>query len=169
MPTKNPRLLVTLEPATDAVLRRVSALTGSSRSSIARDLLSEGRPVLERLALTLEAAERIKSEIGSEAFDGMRRAQSRIESSVGLALDLFDDATGDLVNLAERVGERRRRRRSSSVLTRSGGDVGGAPTPLSNRGVRSEHKTGKKAAATRVYTKSVRAKSKPEKTGKKGA
>ena len=56
MPTSNPRITITLQPAVSAILKRVSDLTGDSQSSVVASLLEQSMPVFERLVQVLEAA-----------------------------------------------------------------------------------------------------------------
>lgn len=143
-------------------------MTGTSQGGFIREVLRESRPVLERMAVTLEAAVKLRAGAATEAAENMRRAQQEIEQSVGVALDLFDEHTGSLIDLAEKVGERRRRRRRGSASARPGDGGGDALTPLSNRGVRNDHGLGGKPITVRVLVDSSRAKLEHKKRAKKG-
>ncbi|MBI5201682.1 MAG: antitoxin, RHH family protein [Elusimicrobia bacterium] len=61
MATKNPRLLVTLEPALYAKVRSVSKTNGTTLSMAARDLIREACEDIEDLGLSLLADKRMKS------------------------------------------------------------------------------------------------------------
>lgn len=155
MPTPNPRITITLEPSTAAQLRRMSTLTGNSQSAMVSELLTQSAPVFDRLIKVLEAAVTAEAEAKEQAVASLERAQQKLEQQLGLALDVFEEGARPLLERAEKV--KRRARRS---------DAGGAPlagipperkraristsTPLSNRGVRSDPKTGKKPATARV-------------------
>lgn len=56
MATMKRRLLVTLEPEIDLVLRRLSVVRGRPQSALVRELLDAARPGLERAAELLEEA-----------------------------------------------------------------------------------------------------------------
>ena len=61
MPTKNPRLTITLNPALSVQIREISRLTGNSQSSVISVLLDGSHAVFDRIIAVLLAAE---SEIG---------------------------------------------------------------------------------------------------------
>lgn len=137
MPTANPRLTVTLKPSTFAQLREVSRLTGNSQSALIGDILEQAEPVFSRLIQVLSAAEFAKQELRDRTASDLERAQARLEKQMGLVLGEFNDITGDLLADAEQV---RRRARRAPPAPASAGAVGvrrAAPTPPSNRGVRS--------------------------------
>ena len=137
MPAINPRITITLEPSTAAQLRRMSALTGNSQSSMISELLAQSSPVFDRLIAVLEAAEVAKTAAREDAAEKLKAAQSKIENQLGLMLDWMDDSSRPLLEHAEKVKRRTRRQAQEQPGT---GDraTGGAcaPTTLSNRGVR---------------------------------
>jgi predicted DNA-binding protein len=59
--TKNPRLIVTLEPELYAKIKSVSKKNGTTLSMAARDLIREACEDIEDLGLSLLADKRIKS------------------------------------------------------------------------------------------------------------
>ncbi len=61
MPTKNPRLIVTLEPGLYAKVKSISKANGTTLSMAARDLIREGCEDIEDLGLSALADKRIKS------------------------------------------------------------------------------------------------------------
>ena len=61
MATKNPRLLVTLEPALYAKVKSLSKTNGTTLSMAARKLIREGVEEIEDLGLTVLADRREKS------------------------------------------------------------------------------------------------------------
>ncbi len=133
MPTKNPRLTVTLQPGTSAQLAELSRLTGDSQSAIIADILEKSSPVFDRVIKVLSAAEQAKAELKGRMAADLEQAQAKIESQLGLALDGFDAYTGSLLEEVEAV--RRRARRSVSAVPGAGRRA--RSTPPSNRGVRS--------------------------------
>ena len=151
MPTKNPRLTITLEPTLSAQLRRLSELTGNSQGKLIAELLEGSSQTFAKLIMVLEAAEAAKESFKGAAGDDLREAHGRLESQLGLMLETFDGATAPLLEEAERVqrrgrkavpggGQARAARRQSppSVPVLSP-----ASTPISNRGVRSTRKNTK--------------------------
>lgn len=145
MPAKNPRLTITLKPELSAQLRKLSALTGNSQSSLIADLLEGSGPVFDRLIQVLTAAEEAKQSMRGKLTTDMGEAQSQLEGQLGLVLETFEGATGSLLAEMESIKRRARRGR--------GAGTAGAPskrsTPPSNRGVRSTDQTSKKPTATR--------------------
>ena len=137
MPTANPRLTITLEPAIAACLRRLSEVTGNSQSKLIAELLEGSVPVFERVIATIEAAKSASDEIRGKLASDMQAAQSRVETQLGFALDEFDGATAPLLDAAEAV--KRRARQGTGARARSAGRpaTAGPSTPMSNRGVRS--------------------------------
>jgi hypothetical protein len=136
MTTANPRITVTLQPEVHAVLRRLSQLTKNSQSAIVGDLLMESLPVFERMAEVLDAAEQLRLQglkASDEVKDALARAQGRIETQLGLAMDDMEAGGLPLLKEAEKVRRRGAAagKRSAAAAPRSGA------TPLSNRGVRS--------------------------------
>ena len=149
MPTSNPRITITLPPATHAQLRRLSELTDQSQSSLVSEILEASAPVFERTIRVLEAANDARAEMKGRMASDLATAQAKLEKQLGLQLDTFDEFTGHLLDEVEAV---RRRARRGSAIGRAdapaAGKTGGA-TPLSNRGVRSTPKKGKKPTGTR--------------------
>lgn len=147
MPTKNPRLTVTLQPGTSAQLAELSRLTGDSQSAIIADILEKSAPVFERVIRVLAAAEEAKAELKGRMASDLDKAQDKIERQLGLALEGLDQYTGSLLDEVEAV--RRRARRVPPG--QPGGGTSGArrarSTPPSNRGVRSTANPLKKAKA----------------------
>ena len=161
MATKNPRLSITLEPVSALQLQRLSELTGSSQSKLVGEILEQSKPVFERLIVVLEAAEQAKKSVSEATAQRMKDAQQQVEQQLGLVMGGWDELTGSLLDELEGVKRRSRKRLSGPARDTIGGAesagkgapvTGGrapartAPTPLSNRGVRSTHKATKKIA-----------------------
>jgi len=158
--TKNPRLTITLQPRLAAQLRRLSELTGNSQSALISELLDGSTAVFDRIIQVLEAAESAKLSMKGKTAADMERAQAAMEGQLGLALEVFNDATGSLLDEAEAVKRRARRGAARDAKAPSRGAPGAALTPISNRGVRYDPKATKIIATT---SKPVR-----EKSGKQG-
>lgn len=151
MPTKNPRLTITLQPSTAAQLVELSRLTGNSQSALIGELLESSGPIFDRMILVLSAAEQAKTELKDRVASDLATSQSRIEQQLGLVLQELDFATGDLLADVESVKRRAARPgRGEAGPARTG--RGARLTPPSNRGVRSDPKTRKNATATTGYT-----------------
>lgn len=152
MPAINPRLTITLDPAVAVSLRRLSEVTGNSQSKLISDLLEGSVPVFERVIATIEAANAASAEMRGRLASDMDKAQSRVEKHLGLVLDEFDQAAAPLTAPVDGVKRRARKKSAGRV------DVGGttpvrtpearsvdvSPTPISNRGVRSNAKAPRK-------------------------
>lgn len=115
MPATNPRISVTLKPSLDAMLKRMSDATGQSRSAIVGELLEQAEPVLARMVAVIEAARTATDEARGRLVANLADAQGKLEAHLGLAQDLFDESTSDLVGEAEQVG--RRKSKGAQVAT----------------------------------------------------
>lgn len=148
MPTKNPRLTITLQPAVSAQLAELSRLTGDSQSAIIADMLEKSAPVFDRVIKVLSAAEVAKAELKERMASDLDKAQTKIERQLGLALEGFDQYTGSLLAGVETVTRRRRATVGAEASAAPAGVRRKGATPPSNRGVR--YMTGK----TKVNKKS---------------
>jgi hypothetical protein len=68
MPTLKPRVQVTLEPQTHAVIERLAELQGRTRGAVIADLLDSITPVMARTVALLEAA----ASAPQQVKDGLR-------------------------------------------------------------------------------------------------
>ena len=150
MSTTKPRITITLEPVTALQLKRISELTGNSQSAMVSEVLEQAVPVFDRLIKVLEAAELAKQSAAAaqrsvkvQSIGNLDAAQRRIERQMGLVLDDFDESTAPLLAELEEV---QRRARKGVPRAGKGAALAAAPTPLSNRGVRSTQKLVKKIA-----------------------
>lgn len=146
MPAKNPRVSITLQPVLVAQLRRLSELTGNSQSALVGELLEGSEAVFARLIRVLEAANDARDAVRENLVRDLDNAQGTMERQLGLALDLVDHHA-PLIEMAERVQRRAGRAKPQAARARPSR---GVATPLSNRGVRSDRKTGKKPIGTRT-------------------
>lgn len=145
MPAKNPRLTITLSPSLGAVLKRLSHLSGNSQSGLISELLDGSVPVFERLITVLEAAHAAKAELRQSMVAELDAAQTKLESQLGLALEIMDTSFKPILE----VGEAVQRRAAGAGGPRSRGGLAPAArlaTPPSNRGVRSNTKPTKTSA-----------------------
>lgn len=137
MTTKNPRLTITLKPATSAQLVALSRLTGQSQSSLIAEILESSSPVFDRMIQVLEAATQAKQELKHRMASDLEGAQGRLEQQLGIVMNDFDAFTGDLLEDAEGVSRRARRSTPIEGLHSASGERRARSTPPSNRGVRS--------------------------------
>jgi len=99
----------------------------------------------------LEAAERAKEAVRTTSSERLAAAQSQIEGQLGLVWTQFDELTGSVLADVEN-GEGRRPvdakaiDQSQTGQGSAGSTPRGAPTPISNRGVRSLTNTVKKTS-----------------------
>ena len=114
MPTNNPRITITLEPATYARLRRLSELTDQSLSAIVSEILDGSAQVFDRTITVLEAAKSATEEMREKTAADLAAAQTKLEQQLGLSLEVFDGYTESLLEDAEAV--RRRARRGGPAL-----------------------------------------------------
>ena len=85
MPTKNPRLTITLNPELAAQLRRLSQLTGSSQGALIGELLEGSSDVFVKIIATLEAAQKAAVSMRGQLVTDMAAAQERIEDAIGFS------------------------------------------------------------------------------------
>lgn len=133
MPTKNPRISVTLTPELAAILERLSGLTGNSKSAMVAELLETAVPVFHRMSEVLEAAETLKGHALSakdQIIEGLDRAQGRIEEQLGLSLEQLDDGFRPLLEAAEKVSRRGARAGGSRSAGGAASGPKGRSTPV---------------------------------------
>lgn len=140
MATKNPRLTFTLTPTLAAQFRRLSELTGQSQAGIISELLEGNEVVFAKLIKMLEAAKSAKGDMVAQFSSDLQTAQGQMERQLGLTLDAIEVSSQSLLVDAEKV----KRRKGKTPSEASPVPI---PTPLSNRGVRSAQKQGKKGVA----------------------
>lgn len=78
MPTINPRVNVTLKPHQYELLTRLGRAQGRSRSAILLELLELVFPVLERVVVAIEGAQKAQD----MARDGLRESVERAEQAI---------------------------------------------------------------------------------------
>ncbi|WP_205902867.1 hypothetical protein, partial [Salmonella enterica] len=96
MPTKNPRLTMTLSPETAAQLRRLSELTGNSQASLVSELLEGQKFTFDRVILALEEASSVRSNMVRSLAEDMEKSQRVLEDQLGLSLGDVDTVTAPL-------------------------------------------------------------------------
>jgi hypothetical protein len=106
MPATNPRISITVVPSVDAVLSRLSSLTGQSKSSFIAEILESSMPVLERMVVVLDAAQTAKDTLKSQTVRDMEAAESRLQEMLGITMDIFDETSAPILKEAERIKRR---------------------------------------------------------------
>lgn len=168
MATK-PRLSITLTPSLAVKLDRLCELTGESKSGTVAEILEQAEPVFDRMIQVLEAAETAREAFSASLVSGLEDSQSAIEQQLGLILDHFDKGAAPILEMAEKVSRRARGRAHSEGSQQARGTAPGAsPTPLSNRGVRSDLEEGKRKRKSKACGVSVLESGNAEKSRKKG-
>lgn len=144
MPTNNPRLTITLQPTLSAQLRTLSGLTGNSQSALIADLLEGSSPIFDRMITVLQAAEDAKLSMRGSVGADLKSASDQLEKQLGLTLEAIDRvAERPMLEVMEKVQRRARRTAPDGAHSAPAGTgaaaVGTKRTPISNRGVRSDH------------------------------
>jgi hypothetical protein len=151
MPTKNPRITITLTPAVAAVLREMSKLAGNSQSAIVGELLETSLPVFERVVQVMKAAVTIQEGAKAEIASGLERAQVKLEDQMGLMLGDMDDAVRPLLERAEKLTRRGGRAGDARSRAPAGAPARKALTPVPvTRG--SGSPTGQPKGSGKVYS-----------------
>lgn len=127
MPTKNPRLTMTLTPTIAAQLRRLSELTGSSQASLISELLEGQEMVFDRVIHALEAAKLVKEEMKSSLRADLDRSQQVIEAQLGLVLESLDNAASPLLKEAEKIRRRKGRAPAAGMQAKRSHVAGARP------------------------------------------
>jgi hypothetical protein len=94
MPTRNPRVNVTLPQHHFEVITRLAQLQGRSRSAVIAELLDAAIPVLERVVVVGESAVRAQVVAREELRDSFASAEAAILPHVTAAMDQLDMLLG---------------------------------------------------------------------------
>ena len=117
MATKNPRVSVMLKPSSNAILDRLCAVSGQSKSGLIAEFLEDTcMPMFERMVIVLEAANTVTDEAKAAARQGFQDAEDKLMEVAGLTSDMFDSAARPILQEAERI----KRRASTSRVARAG-------------------------------------------------
>ena len=110
MPSRNPRVNVTLTMQQYDLVSRLAKSQGRSRSAVLLELLETVTPVLQRVVVITEAAQRVQA----QAKEGFRESAERAEAAI---LPQVTEAMGQFDLLVE---DRPQFRRFSAGLGRHG-------------------------------------------------
>lgn len=100
MPTAKPRLMITLEPDRYELLKRMAASQGASMASIVVDLVETVAPVLERVLVAVETAQKAHSDVR----DNLRRVAEEAEKATIPHLHAAMGQLDTLVSSIEQAG-----------------------------------------------------------------
>jgi uncharacterized protein (DUF1778 family) len=89
MGTTKPRITITLDEELHAVLRSISAISGKPMSSFVSELLSEVRPMLDRMAKTFAAIKQVEASERTRFVGALDDAQAAAEPAVREAAAQF--------------------------------------------------------------------------------
>lgn len=143
MPTKNPRVNVTLSPSLDSLVTTLAGYERVSKSMVLRELLEASEPALRSVVALMEAAKGASAKARTDLANDLEQSIKAAHSVAHLALSVASNHTRDMVAEAESIRGRR-----PSRATRSAAGPAVAPgtvrkqkqpkrPPLSNRGVKS--------------------------------
>ena len=90
MPTIKPRIKLTLEQPRYDLLKRLAALQGASMSSLVTDILEEFYPVMERIAVVLEAAQQAQETSKQGLREAVAQAEAQLIPLAKATLSQFD-------------------------------------------------------------------------------
>jgi hypothetical protein len=142
MPTINPRVNVTLKPNQYELLTRLGRAQGRSRSAILLELLELVFPVLERVVVAVEGAQKAQDMARDGIRESVERAEQAILPHVAAAMGQLDAFVDQVVGLSsadretserppaggpEAAGGRRSRPRNPRPVTRGSPRGGKAP------------------------------------------
>lgn len=97
MPTLKPRVQVTLEPSTHAVIERLALLQGRTRGSVIAELLDSIAPSLGRTVALMEAALEAPNDVkrGLRAMvEGIHQEVLEVSGDASMQLDILLDQLG---------------------------------------------------------------------------
>jgi len=138
MATKKPRINVTLEPYRYQLLKRLAELQGVSMSYLLADLLDSVAPVLERVAVAIEAAQQAQESLKPNLVRVAQQAEAELSPMLSEAITQLDMFIRQAQSAPSNDGGAPARGEAPAV---EGADSLGEP-PSSNTGVRSVKSRG---------------------------
>lgn len=156
MPSKNPRLTLTLDPEIAFVLRRLSQLTGESQAALVSELLEGNKLAFVRLIRSLERVGRERADLAGRYSEDFERSQALLQAHLDEMLDEHDrdllvrKARHERIPVDQDVVKRRKARLAPVV-----GPEHARGGPRSAGGASGERKgteTGASPASTRSVT-----------------
>ena len=123
MPSTNPRIALTMQPHRYDLLKRLAVLQGCSMASLVTGVLDEIYPVLERVCVVLEAAQRAKETSKEGLREAVAKAENELVPLIYRAVDQFDMFIDDA---AKSVGaDLTSQERASEAIRKAQGVEGG--------------------------------------------
>lgn len=105
MPTKKPRVTVTLSPYVAETISRLAQLQGVSRGYVIADLIESVHPPLMRTVALLEAAIEAPEQVRSGLMSTIEELERELESATGANLAQMDWLTSQFAAGAAREPE----------------------------------------------------------------
>ncbi len=130
MATTKPRITITLNDKSYAVLKAISECSGQPMSTFVTEMLDSARPTLERMATTFQKIKRAQDAERARFLENMDEAQAAIEPVVMQTLGQFDLFLGRIEQAAEGMGGRG----SCGAAAPAPLPSAGAASPPTNRG-----------------------------------
>ena len=130
MATTKPRITITLNDKSYAVLKAISECSGQPMSTFVTEMLDSARPTLERMATTFQKIKRAQDAERARFLENMDEAQAAIEPVVMQTLGQFDLFLGRIEQAAEGMGGRG----SCGAAAPAPLPSAGAAPPPTNRG-----------------------------------
>lgn len=96
MATTKPRLTITLEPHTHAVIAELARLQAKPKARIITELLDSTVPVLERTCYVLALAERASSGMNDDFKATLERSEAKVMQMMNEAMGQMDMLATDL-------------------------------------------------------------------------
>ncbi len=126
MATTKPRITITLNEKSYAVLKAISECSGQPMSTFVTEMLDSARPTLERMAATFQTIKRAQDAERARFLESVDEAQAALEPVVMATLGQFDLFLGAIDRAVVGVGV-------------GGACEAGAPTPATTTASRSPH------------------------------
>lgn len=98
MATTKPRITITLNDKSYAVLKAISECSGQPMSTFVTEMLDSARPTLERMAATFQKIKQAQDAERARFLERVDDAQSAIEPVVMATLGQFDLFLGQIEN-----------------------------------------------------------------------
>jgi len=90
MPTKNPRINITVKPERYELLKRLAGFQGTSMSALVAETMEMIYPVMERVCVVLEAAQRAQESSKEGLRESIARAEEELLPLLYQAVGQFD-------------------------------------------------------------------------------
>ena len=104
MPTNRPRITVSLDPQTYAVLKAISECGGQPMSAFISEMMDSARPTLERMAATFQKIKAAQDNERARFLNTVDEAQAVLEPVVMQAVDQFDLFLGQIGDAVSGAG-----------------------------------------------------------------